>query len=60
MGFGAFDESEQERRNNQEQAEEDDDVVSKGDQPNHGGEVKFEHPKDIDSLMNKLEEMKDE
>jgi hypothetical protein len=56
MGFGSYDESEQE--NQEVDANFEDDNVT-ADSETHDGDVKFEFDASNDELLDKLDEMKD-
>jgi hypothetical protein len=58
MGFGSYDESEQE--NQEVDADFDDDDNITPDSETHDGDVKFEFDASNDELLDKLDEMKDE
>lgn len=59
MGFGAFDESEQENHEyDTDEVEIDDDDDVKAADATHDGEVKFEGMTDTDSLLNRLDNIK--
>ncbi len=55
MGFGSYDESEQE--NQQVEADDDSEAVSLAE-ANHDGEATFENGADTEALVGKLSEMK--
>ncbi|PSQ59123.1 MAG: death domain-associated protein [Halobacteriales archaeon SW_9_67_25] len=57
MGFGSYDESEQE--NQQVDTDDDSEAVSL-DEAKHEGEVTFETDADTEALVGKLAEMKDD
>jgi hypothetical protein len=56
MGFGSYDESEQENREMNTDID-DDDTVSSGD--SHEGSVSFEFDTSNDELLDRLQEMKE-
>ncbi len=58
MGFGSYDESEQEN-----QQVDEDDATGEGvtvQENKHNGEVSFESDESADSLLDRLQEMKDD
>ena len=57
MGFGSYDETEQE--NQQEDTDYDDDEAVNVHETDHDGSVDFESDADEDELLDKLQQMKD-
>jgi hypothetical protein len=58
MGFGSYDESEQD--NQEYDADIEDDSGVSTEQSEHDGDVEFEFTASNDELLNRLEEIKDE
>jgi hypothetical protein len=58
MGFGSYDESEQERQESGD--EPGDDATVNVHQNDHDGEVSFESEESTSDLVSKLQEMKDD
>lgn len=56
MGFGSYDESEQKDQN----VETDDDAAVNVHEKDHQGEVEFEFDESEDSLIDRLQDMKDD
>ena len=56
MGFGSYDESEQQDQD----VETDDDAAVDVHENDHAGEVEFESDASTDELLDRLDEMKDE
>ena len=59
MGFGSYDESEQERQDYDTDFEDDEDGVRTGEET-HTGEVTFEFGASNDELLDRLEDIKEE
>ncbi len=57
MGFGSYDESEQDNQEYNADLEDDDGVST--DENEHDGDVEFEFTATNDELLDKLEDMKD-
>ena len=57
MGFGSYDESEQE--NQALDSDLDENTVDGGDDADHDGDIEFEFEASNDELLDKLEEIKD-
>lgn len=57
MGFGSYDESEQEKR--EVDTDFDDDESVNTDDSNHDGSVEFEFTTSNDELLDRLQDMKD-
>lgn len=57
MGFGSYDESEQENQEYDTDLEDDDGVEAA--ENTHEGEVEYEFPASNDELLDRLEEMKE-
>jgi hypothetical protein len=58
MGFGSYDESEQERQQSDEGP--GDDATVNVHENDHDGDVSFESEESTDSLVSKLQDMKDD
>ncbi|ELY53243.1 DUF5786 family protein [Natronolimnohabitans innermongolicus] len=56
MGFGSYDESEQQEVD----ADFDDDDAVQSDETNHDGTIEFENGASSDELLDRLQEIKDE
>ncbi|MFU8866524.1 DUF5786 family protein [Natronococcus sp.] len=56
MGFGSYDESEQQEVN----ADFDDDDAVQSEQNHHHGSIEFENGASSDELLDRLEEIKDD
>ena len=59
MGFGSYDESEQERQE-LDAAELTDDISERSDASDHEGDVEFEIGASSDQLLDRLQEIKDD
>ena len=59
MGFGSYDESEQENREYDTDFETDDEDI-KTEEESHSGEVNFEFDASNDELLDRLKDIKDE
>ena len=58
MGFGSYDESEQENQTVSTDFDDDDSVQT--DETNHEGDIEFEFTTSNDELLDQLQDMKDE